>query len=412
MPSLWKRWRLQVHDILEVGGAAHPAGQFVNAFIITLILANAVAFAAETDNSISARYGPELDRFNDLSVLIFTVEYVLRLWSCVDIPLLSRIPHWRARLKFALKPIMLIDLMAFLPWYLGPFIGLDLRALRVLRLFRLLKLVRYSPALQTLKRVLAHEWRALVGALLVMLILLLFSATIIYFLERNAQPEQFGSIPKAAWWALATLTTIGYGDAVPITALGKIFGGVVMLTGVGMFALPIAILATGFSQESSRHEFVVTWSMVARIPLFSSMNAAEIAEITKLLYTRSAAPGATIVRSGESGDAMFIIGAGEAMSAVAPGRWIAVGEGDFFGEMALLERRPHKHDVVAKTACRIYVLDGEALARLSRRHPEIVRRIRDVAKRHQAVTAALAKPPGREAKSKSRGRKLGEPEAR
>src|SRR5262249_12374483 len=156
----------------------------------------------------------------------------------------------------------------------------------MLRLFRLLKLVRYSPALQTLKRVVAHEYRALLGALLVMMIGLLFASTIIYMLEHNAQPDKFASIPDAAWWALATLTTVGYGDIVPIPPWGRVFGGVVMILGVCMFALPIAIIATGFSIESARHEFVVTWSMVARIPLFSTLDAAEVAEVTKLLYTR------------------------------------------------------------------------------------------------------------------------------
>ncbi len=109
--------------------------------------------------------------------------------------------------------------------------------------------MRYSPALQTLKRVVAHEWRALLGALLLMMMLLLFAATTIYFLERDVQPQSFGSIPASAWWALETLTTVGYGDMTPATPLGKVFGGIVMLFGLCMFALPVAIIATGFSQE-------------------------------------------------------------------------------------------------------------------------------------------------------------------
>jgi len=123
--------------------------------------------------------------------------------------------------------------------------------------------------------VIADECRALLGALLVMLVLLLFASTVIYFLEREAQPDKFGSIPAAAWWALSTLTTVGYGDVVPVTPWGKVVGGIVMLLGVCMFALPIAIVATGFSPESARHQFVATWSMVARLPLFSNMSEAE-----------------------------------------------------------------------------------------------------------------------------------------
>jgi voltage-gated potassium channel len=265
--------------------------------------------------------------------------------------------------------------------------------LRVFRLFRLLKLVRYSPALQTLGRVLADEYRALFGALLVMLVLLLFASTGMYFLERHAQPEAFGSIPASAWWALSTLTTVGYGDVTPTTGWGKVLGGVVMLLGVGMFALPIAIISTGFAQESSRHQFVVTWSMVARVPLFATMSEAEVAEITKLLYTRNYMPGMPMVRAGDAGDSMFLIASGEAVAEISRGKHATLKEGDFFGEMALLEHRRHKHDVVAKTRCRVYVLDSTSLARLSRHHPEIMRRIRAEAEhRGEADNAAKRRP--------------------
>jgi voltage-gated potassium channel len=376
----WRRWRREVNDILEVGGDAHPAGRVVNVFIVLLIFLNAIAFAAETVDHLADRYGAYFDAFNVFSVIVFTVEYVLRVWSAVDIPMLSRLPPWRARLRFALRPIMLIDLFAFLPFYLQWFVPLDLRVLRVLRLFRLLKLVRYSPALQTLGRVIADEYRALLGALLVMLVLLLFASTAIYFLEREAQPDKFGSIPAAAWWALSTLTTVGYGDVVPVTPWGKVVGGIVMLLGVGMFALPIAIIATGFSLESARHQFVATWSMVARLPLFSNMSEAEIVEITKLLYTRTFAPGVPIVRAGDAGGAMYLIESGEAAVSIGGGKQTILRAGDFFGEMALLERRRHKHDVVAKSRCRVLVLDTQALSRLTRRHPEVLAYIRQVAK--------------------------------
>jgi voltage-gated potassium channel len=377
--TVWRGWRREVHDVLEIGGDAHPIGRVVNAFIIVLIFLNAIAFAAETVPELAQRYGVAFGAFNTFSVAVFTVEYALRLWSAVDIPMLSRLPHWRARLKFALRPIMLIDLFAFLPWYLHWFVPMDLRFLRVLRLFRLLKLVRYSPALQTLGRVIAEEYRALLGALLVMLVLLLFSSTAIYFLERDAQPDHFGSIPAAAWWAISTLTTVGYGDVVPMTPLGKIVGGVVMLLGVGMFALPIAIIATGFSQESNRHQFVVTWSMVSRVPVFATMDASEVAEISKLLFTRTYVSGVPIVRAGHAGDAMFLVASGEVVVELGQGKQVVLKEGDFFGEMALLEGRRHKHDVLAKTRCRVYVLDRGALARISRRSPEITQQIRAVA---------------------------------
>lgn len=397
--TAWRSWRREVNDLLEVGGDAHPAGRLVNAFIIVLIILNAIAFAADTVPALAERYAVEFEVFNVFSVIVFTIEYVLRVWSSVEIPMLSRLPRWQARFRFATRPMMIIDLLAFFPWYLHWIYPMDLRVLRLFRLFRLLKLVRYSPALQTLGRVIADEYRALLGALLVILVLLLFSATAMYYLEREAQPDKFGSIPDAAWWALATLTTVGYGDVVPVTPWGKLLGGVVMLLGVGMIALPVAIIATGFSQESGRHQFVVTWSMVARVPLFASMDHSEVAEITKLLYTRTYLPGVPMVRTHDAGDAMFIIASGEASVDTGKGHHVTLKEGDFFGEMALLERRRHKHDVVAKTNCRVYVLDSQSLARLERRHPEIMHRIRKVAEAREA--ADMAAPEGRKRTTKT-----------
>jgi voltage-gated potassium channel len=388
--SAWHEWRLKAHELLEVNGDT-PASRVVNTFLVILILANGVAFAAETVDSLAAKYGPEFEAFNTFSVMVFTVEYVLRLWSSVESPMFHSLPRWRARLRFALRPMMLIDLMAFLPWYLYSIFPVDLRALRVIRIFRLLKLLRYSPALETLKRVVINERRALIGGLLLMMVLLLFTATAIYFLERNAQPDKFGSVPAAAWWAMATLTTIGYGDIVPVTPWGKVFGSLVMLLGLGMFALPIAIISAGFSHESARNEFVATWSMVARIPLFSGLKANEIAEISKILYTRLVQPGAAIVSAGQPGGAMYFIGGGDASVQIPPGRRIELHEGDFVGEMALLEHRRHKHDVIADTVCRVFVLDSEALARLSRRHPEIARHIREIAKERERENRAAAR---------------------
>ena len=386
--TAWRRWRRKVHDILEVGSDAHPAAHAVTGFIVALIILNAIAFAAETVDHLAERYRVYFQAFNLFSVVVFSIEYGLRLWSCVEIPMLSRMKPWRARLRFATRPMMIIDLLAFAPWYVHWIYPIDLRVLRVLRLFRLLKLVRYSPALQTLGRVLADEYLALLGALLIMLVLLLFSSTGIYFLERHAQPQAINSIPAAAWWALATLTTVGYGDVVPITPFGKLLGGVVMLLGVGMFALPVAIIATGFSQEANRHQFVVTWSMVARVPLFATMDQSEIAEITKLLYTRNYLPGVPMVRAGDRGDGMYLLASGEAVVEFGGGKHVLLREGDFFGEMALFEHRRHKHDVIAKTRCRVYVLDGQALARVSQRHPEIMGHIRKVAEARQAADAA------------------------
>ncbi|ODR98827.1 hypothetical protein AUC68_06420 [Methyloceanibacter methanicus] len=383
--TAWRRWRRKVHEILELGSDAHPAAYVVNGFIVVLIVLNAIAFAAETVGDLAVRYGPWFRASTVFSVLVFTVEYALRVWSAVEIPVLSRMPPARARAIFATRPIMIIDLLAFAPWYVQWLIPVDLRVLRLLRVVRLFKLARFSPALQTLLRVFQDEYRALLGALLVMLILLLFASTGVYFLERDAQPDAFGSIPAASWWALSTLTTVGYGDVVPVTPWGKVLGGVVMVLGVGMFALPVAIIATGFSQESMRHQFVATWSMVARVPVFANMSRVEIADITKLLETRSVDPGVPIVRAGDAGDGMYILASGEALLALGDDRTLTLREGDLFGQMALLERRRHEHDVIATTHCRVYMLDGRALGRLSRRYPDLRERLSLAAASQNAV---------------------------
>lgn len=374
--------RLRLHDILEFAVESDPPSRGVNTALVVLILLNVAAFAASTVETLHARYGAAFEAFNAFSVTVFTVEYLLRLWSCVEIPVFRSMPHWRARLNFAVRPLMIIDFLAIAPFYLTFFFDIDLRVLRVLRLFRFLKLARYSPALVSLGRVIANERRALLGALLVMMALILFASTGIYFIERSAQPDVFGSIPDAAWWALATLTTVGYGDVVPLTPLGKMFGGLMMIFGLGMFALPIGIIATGFSQEANRQEFVITWSMVARVPIFAHLEAAAVAQIGTLLYARNYQPGDVIVRAGDAATSMFLIASGE-VAVELESEQVRLGEGDFFGEMALLDHRPRAHTVHAVTRCRLLVLDQKEFERLCRTQPELFEQVKAVAAKRQ-----------------------------
>ncbi|MFQ5625829.1 MAG: cyclic nucleotide-gated ion channel [Methyloligellaceae bacterium] len=370
--------RRHIHDILESGSEHDPVVRLTNTLLVVLITLNVAAFAAETVSELQREYGVAFELFNQLSVAIFTLEYTLRLWSCVEVPLLRSLPPWRARVKFAARPLMVIDLLAILPFYLSFLIGIDLRVLRVLRLFRFLKLARYSPALVALGRVIANERRALFGAFMVMLALLLFASSGMYFIERHAQPEVFGSIPSSAWWALATLTTIGYGDVVPVTAIGRVFGGIIMIFGLGMFALPIGIIATGFSHEANRREFVITWGMVARVPIFAHLEAAVVARVGAMLYSRSYQEGESIVHVGDEADAMFFIASGEVAVETDSGE-IRLGEGDFFGEMGLLYRRRRTHNVTAVTKCRVLVLDKSDFEQLCHREPELLSHVRSVA---------------------------------
>ncbi len=325
--------------------------------LILLILANVAAVAAETMEPFGSEHRVALLAFDVLSVVVFTIEYVVRLWVATENPMLAHRPDWNIRLRYACSPFAIIDLLAILPFYLSLlFPMIDLRVLRVFRLLRLLKLMRYSPALATLARVLVDERRALGAALLIMLGLLMLWAVAMYHAERHAQPEVFGSIPAAMWWALATLTTVGYGDVVPVTEIGRFIGGIVMIFGLAMFALPIGIIASGFSSEIRRRDFVVTWGMVAHVPLFAKLDALSVSRITSLLRARAIQADTVIFRQGDPSDAMFFIASGEVQIDVRP-EPVRLKEGDFFGETALLRKEPRVDTAHALTRCRLLVLE-------------------------------------------------------
>ncbi len=206
----------------------------------------------ETVDSLRARHAAAFAAFELVSVVVFSVEYLLRLWSCTDHPSFGE--RLRDRARYAVRPMALIDLVAILPAFVSAG-GIDLRfmrSVRLLRLARALKFARYSSALQTVGAVVRAKRDELALTVLLAAILLVTAAGGIYFAENDAQPDKFASIPEAMWWAIATLTTVGYGDVYPVTLMGRIFGGLVAVTGVGLFALPAGILAGGFAEELQR----------------------------------------------------------------------------------------------------------------------------------------------------------------
>ncbi len=384
------RVRVRVYEILEAGRAGDWLSTFVDSVIIALIVLNVVAFAAGTVPHIHAAFGFELELFNIISVMIFTVEYLLRLWCSVETPHLRHHTPLKARLIFASRTLQIIDLLAIAPFYLSWLVGVDLRVLRVLRLLRFLKIARYSPALMTLWQVVRNESRALFGALIIMCSLLLFASTALYLIEHKVQPEAFGSIPAASWWALSTLTTIGYGDVVPVTPLGKALGGLFMLFGLAMFALPIGIMATGFSREINRHEFVVTWGMVAKVPLFAHLSASEIAEVMALLHASTFNEGSIIFRQGDPAQSLNFILSGDVRIETVNGP-VRLGSGDYFGEMALIERRPRQADAIALTKCNLLVLDVDDFYYLLRHNQQIATHINETISQRRAEFESSAK---------------------
>lgn len=247
--SRYTRIRTRVHRLLEPDVAGDAWSRGVDFAIICLIGLNVAAMVIETVEPVRAT-APELFRsFEIFSVLVFTIEYVLRLWSAPSDPRYTAHRHPRAR--WALTPLALADLLSVLPFYL-PFLGADLRVFRAARLFRILrfaKLARYSLALQTFGRVVAAKKEELITTFVLLLVLLLLASSLLYFAENSAQPDAFSSIPKAMWWGIATLTTVGYGDVVPITGVGRVLASMIAIMGIGMFALPTGILGAAFVDE-------------------------------------------------------------------------------------------------------------------------------------------------------------------
>jgi voltage-gated potassium channel len=380
--------RRRLYEILEQSHGEDRTSQWVDAGIVTLILLNVAAFIAESVPSIRASHGTLLTAFEALSVMVFSAEYVLRSWVSVEIPFLKRYSPAEARLRFARRPAQVIDLLAILPFYLSYLFALDLRVLRSLRLLRFFKLSRYSPAIHTLVRVMANERRALMGAGLLLAGAVLFAATGAYYLEQDAQPEKFGTVPDAAWWAITTLTTVGYGDVTPVTPLGKVFGGLVMITGLCILALPVAIIATGFAQEVSRRDFVVNWSLMSRIPLLAELEASEVAMLMPLLHAHNLPPNIEVIAEGSEGLAMFFVASGK-VERRSKDTAQSFAAGDVFGAVAMLDNDLHDATFVTATRSRLLKLHREDFHRLEIAKPSVTAHIRRVAVEQRIIAAKM-----------------------
>lgn len=236
----------RVWEIVEAAQSGDTVSRVFDIFLVSIILLNVIAVIFGSVIAIQQQYGPELYVFEVFSVSIFTVEYIARLWSC------TVLEQYRSpimgRLRFALRPFLIIDLLAILPFFL-PFLGMDLRvvrALRIVRLLRILKLGRYNSALREIGRAISSKREELILTTIVLVLLLIISSSLMYFAENQAQPEAFPDIPSAMWWSVVTLTTVGYGDVYPITLAGKVLASVIAVLGIGMVALPTGIIGASF----------------------------------------------------------------------------------------------------------------------------------------------------------------------
>jgi voltage-gated potassium channel len=239
--------RARVYHILNADdGGQTTVERITDWSLIVLVLLNAATVVMQSVKSVDAHYHPFFVGFELVSVYLFTLEYVLRVWSSIEDRRYSR--RWLGRVGFVLSPLALIDLLAILPFFLS-FGLLDLRIVRVIRLFRVLKVARYVKALHVIGLVIRRKRAELLVTLGVIGLLLLLVSSIMYTIEGEAQPDKFGSIPDTMWWGVATLTTVGYGDVFPITPLGKVLSSFIAVLGLGLFAIPTGILASGFSEQ-------------------------------------------------------------------------------------------------------------------------------------------------------------------
>ncbi len=247
----------RAHEILRVAAEGDRVSRFFDTSLVVLILLNVVAVILETVQVVHVHYGIYFEAFELFSVIVFTLEYLLRLWTCT---MDDRFRHpLLGRIHYIFTPLALIDLVAVLPFYLPMVVTLDLRFVRILRLFRLfrlLKIGRYSDSLRTLGSVLKAKKEDLAVTFFALLILLVLISSLLFHFEHDVQPENFPNIPSAMWWGVVTLTTVGYGDVYPITFEGKILGAVAAVLGIGMFALPAGIVASGFAEALQKRRKV------------------------------------------------------------------------------------------------------------------------------------------------------------
>jgi voltage-gated potassium channel len=372
-------FRRRVYLALEGGHVGGSAGLVIEVGLVTLIVLNVLAYVLVTVPAYRHEFSPFFRDFEIFSVAVFTIEYLLRIWTSVEEPSAGERGPLLGRLYFATRPMMVIDFLAIAPAYVAIFVPfIDLRALRLFRLIRLLKIARYSPALSTLARVISEERRALFGCLLLFLCAMLFAAATMHAIEGTTQPDKFGTIPDSLWWAVTTLTTVGYGDSIPHTALGRFVAGITMLMGLGLAALPVGIVATGFAHSIHRRDFVITFGMIAKVPIFQGFDAQTVSELMAMLRAQAVNAGDLISVPGERAAAMYFVVAGE-IEAQLPSQKLRFGAGEYFGELALLHETMREATIIAVASTRLLALSAHDFEGLMRKRPDLKERMQKVA---------------------------------
>ena len=308
------------------------------------------------------------------------------LWAC----LAFFVFEWAVRIRHAylaerlrtylLSGRGLVDAVAAAGVPTAILLGANAKSAWLLGIFWMFKVVPGIPGLRQLRRVLVLESGPLLSVLVIFMMVLFTSSVIVHSLERSVQPVAFGSVPATLWWAVVTLTTVGYGDVVPITPLGRLVAAVVMICGLGVFGLWTGILATGFAAETRRDNFLKTWESVSKVPFFAALGPSAIADVTHMLRTMDLPARTMIIRKGQVGDCMYFIAAGE-VEVDLPGKKVTLGDGAFFGEMALLGNNLRSANITTTRVSKLLVLDLVDFRMLMARHPDLAETIDAEAKR-------------------------------
>ena len=289
-----------------------------------------------------------------ISMFIFAAEFILRIGTEKKITFL-----------LSIDAVVLLNQLFFSIY--------DLRILRLFRLFDIFSQSRFLLPTNTLIKTIIKQRNALLGSQIMVISILLIVSTFIYFLESSVQPEVFGSIPSTMWWGIATLTTVGYGDVVPMTDLGKLLASFTMLVGIGMFALPAAILASAYYEEIQKKNFLVSFEAIASVPLFQELPIGAVGKINEKLQVVLLAEHETIFSKGDEADSMFIIEYGKVKVEIDNPVYLV--SGDFFGEMGLLGNAPRNATITAADDTKLLELTKADLEELSEEHPGLFKEL-------------------------------------
>ena len=274
-----KSLRRRIWEILEKGNSNDKVSFYTDIFLITLIVFNIIAVLLETVDSIYSKYAIEFLIFERFSTVVFLIEYILRIWVCVEEKVKNN--KLLTRLRYASTWPAIIDLLAVLSGLLPMIFEVDLRILRALRMLRLLKFSRYFKVMNLLLGVLKEEKQSFLAAMFLLTIAMLIASTGIYLFEKDAQPDKFSSIPETMWWSLITLTTVGYGDVSPISPLGKIIGAFTAVMGVFSVALLTGIVSNAFAHQVAQRKAILE-AQIANALEDGEIDSEEQAEIDTL----------------------------------------------------------------------------------------------------------------------------------